>query len=55
MSTLIKVGCLVMTPEQFERALREEMTISQALEMIRRENAHAHVDDESESKEDENV
>lgn len=38
MATLIKVGCLVMTPEQFQRALAEDMTVSQAQEMIRREN-----------------
>lgn len=38
MPELIQVGCLLMTREQFERALREEMTISQAYEMIQREN-----------------
>lgn len=36
-STLIQVGCLTMTPEQFERALREDMTVSQAKAMIERE------------------
>lgn len=39
MAALITVGCLVMTPEQFQRALAEDMTVSQALEMIRRERA----------------
>jgi hypothetical protein len=34
MSTLIRVGKLVMTPEQFQRALDEDMTVSQALKMI---------------------
>jgi hypothetical protein len=33
-STLIRVGKLVMTPEQFQRALDEDMTVSQALKMI---------------------
>jgi hypothetical protein len=51
MSTLIKVGCLVMTPEQFQRALAEDMTVSQAQEMIRRENAEK----SDTEKEEENV
>lgn len=51
MSTLIKVGCLTMTPEQLQRALAEDMTVSQAQEMIRRE---AEVEAEA-SKEEENV
>ena len=34
MSTLIRVGKLVMTPEQLQRALDEDMTVSQALKMI---------------------
>ena len=34
MSTLIRVGNLVMTPEQLRRALDEDMTVSQAIKMI---------------------
>jgi hypothetical protein len=34
MSTLIRIGTLVMTPKQLERALAEDMTVSQAQEMI---------------------
>lgn len=34
MSTLIQVGVLTMTPAQFNRALEEDMTVSQALHMI---------------------
>jgi len=34
MTTLITIGCLTMTPEQLDRALKEEMTVSQALKMI---------------------
>jgi hypothetical protein len=33
-STLIRIGPLVMTPKQLERALAEDMTVSQAQEMI---------------------
>ena len=38
MTTLIKVGCLLLTRDQLKRALDEEMTISQTLEMVQREN-----------------
>lgn len=34
MSTLIRIGKLVMTPEQLKRAYDEDMTVSQALRMI---------------------
>ena len=34
MSTLIRVGKLVMTPKQLKRAYDEDMTVSQALKMI---------------------
>jgi hypothetical protein len=36
-TTLIKVGCLLLTPSQLQRALDEDLTISQTLEMVRRD------------------
>lgn len=34
MSTLIRVGPLVMTPKQMKRALEQDLTVSQTLKMI---------------------
>lgn len=38
MTTLIKVGCLLLTPDQLKRALDNDLTISQTLDMVQREN-----------------
>lgn len=38
MTTLIKVGCLLLTPDQLKRALDNDMTISQTLDMVQKEN-----------------
>jgi hypothetical protein len=45
MSTLIRIGTLVMTPKQLERALAEDMTVSQVQEMIENDKTSSEVDD----------
>lgn len=35
----IKVGCLLLTPQQYKRAMDNDMTISETLAMVKADNA----------------
>ena len=45
--TLIQIGVLTMTPEQLQRALAEDMTVSQAQKMIEEDNRRSSNDSPS--------